>query len=863
MRPVVLALTGLLLVAPARASSTVDLIEHLFGASNVNGVVGNGGLTLGISALGDATVLSWPSPSYCDQLLHLGRNDLEVRALRDMAAAESMGAFIGVRVIDPGGATVVFPRRDWRVAQRFADPRAARLVTLFTHDDARFDIRVEDHVALGTDTWVRKVRVETKPGAAAIRQVEILGYWNLSPTVSRVPQLPLADWVMDAYNDYAAVYSEADEAIVHYRPAGRGDITSVPQLVSRPDIDYGPIGEALVDGAVDAETAAALVSAVGAEPDGVYFAVTSDAQIVGHQIGFDRTPTCALIDPLADNIKALPEVFPGLTLPLDPALVDVLRCDLTPEALATEQGWTALPSAAFDDLQDGALEGAFAAAGQVDAALAVRATAVGPAFEATFYVGVGADLTRALANAKARDGLDDLLSLPQDTVLPSGQWSEEVVEVAARALVNLLLAQDRTTGAIVASVSRQAPYALDWPRDGAFFTSALDVAGLIERASARVPFVLSTQRREPAPAEPLINTTPPVDPDTGASDTYPAGAWEMNNYADGLPGGNIRWEIDNTGLALWSLIEHARYLEGEARRAHEDAVFEAVTRGADLLARWRDPATGLHAPTSEDDNAAYTQTLHGAITTWAALDAAQRLAAARPELDAGARGPVWAARADELRQAILTHLVDPETNRFKEGLNEANNPGNAAGGPSAWALWPARFLRDEVPAEAAIREATEVWLLELAQARLDPRNGGSAYVAKLLVSVALSARDPARLEQTRALVERLATTTSTPDTRVFGEVFVGVDSDGDGERDAFSARVSNPHVWAGTLVYLAAMALDAPERFDPVVIIPEPPDTRGGGGGCGGAPMGGGGAAMGFALAIAALCVTARRRAGR
>lgn len=854
MRLDALALVGLLLGAPARAASTVDLIEHLFGASNVNGVVGNGGLTIGISPLGDAAVLSWPSPSYCDQLLHLGRNDLEVRSLRNMAAAESMGAFIGVRVIDPSGATVVFPRRDWQVAQRFHDPRTARLTTLFTHAEARFDIRVEDHVALGSDTWVRKVRVEAKPGAAAIRQVEILGYWNLSPTVSRVPQLPLADWVMDAYNDYAALYSEADQAIVHYRPAGRGDITSIPLLVARPGIDYGPIGDALVEGAVDASGAAMLRDGLGREPEGAYFAITSDAPIVGHQIGFDRTPTCTLIDALADNIKALPEAFPDLTLPLDPGLADVLRCDLAPEALAADQGWTALPTAAFDDLQDGTLEGAFAAAGQVDAALAVRARAVGTAFEATFFLGAGADLANALDAARARDGLDSVLGLPEHTVLPTGAWRPEVAEVATRALVNLLLAQDRTTGAIVASVSRQAPYALDWPRDGAFFTAALDVAGLGERASARVPFVLSTQRREPVPAEPLINATPPVDPDSGASDTYPAGAWEMNNYADGMPGGNIRWEIDNTGLALWSLVEHARYLEGDARRAHEDAIFEAVARGADLLARWRDPATGLHAPTSEDDNVAYTQTLHGAITTWAALDAARRLAAARPELDTAARGPAWSARADELRQAILTHLVDPETHRFEEGLDETSNPGNAAGGPSAWALWPARFLRDDVPAEVAIREATEAWLLELAEARLDPRNGGSAYVAKLLVAVALGTRDEARRDKARALVERLATTTSTPDTRVFGEVFIGVDGDGDGQSDAFSARVSNPHVWAGTLVYLAAMALDAPERFDPVVIVPAPPRTRGGGEGCGGAPLG---------LAIAALVPWLRARAAR
>jgi len=816
-----------LLTGTGRAASTVDLIEHLFGASNVNGVVGNGRLTVGISALGDGTVLSWPSPSYCDQLLHLGRNDLDVRSSRNLAAAESMGTFIGVRVTIDGVTSVVFPRADpaWRVAQSFPDARSAALRTVFTKVDAPFEIVVDDHVALQADVWVRRVTVI--PNASkALQAVEVLGYWNLSPTVSRVPQLPLADWAMDAFNDYAAVWSKADQAVVHYRPAGRGDIASVPNLVVRPDIDFGPIGEALVGGPVDADEAAALVTGLAAEPDGVYLAIASDEAVVGHQVGSDETPVCALLDVLADNIKALPAAFPGLTLPLDPALVDVLRCDIDAASVAASNGWTQLPTAAFDDLQDGVLEGAFAAAGQVDTALAVTARADGAGFVATFRLGAGKTAAAALDLSVA--ATDQVLSLPATTRLPS---DPAVREVAVRALVNLMLAQDAATGAIVASVSRQAPYALDWPRDGAFFTAALDVAGLSDKASRRVPWLLTTQRTIAVPAEALINPPPPKDPDDGDTGTYPAGAWEMNYYADGLPGGNIRWEIDNTGLVVWSLVDHARYLEGPERAAHEAAIFPAVTRAADLLARWRDPTTGLQAAASEDDNAVYTQTLHGAITTWAALDAAQRLAAARPELDLTNRQAVWAARADELRAAILTHLVDPVSHRFKEGLNEANNPGNAAGGPSAWALWPARFLRAEVPAEAQIRAATEAWLLDLTEMRLDPANGGSAYLAKLLVAVAISTTDPARKTKTRELLERLATTTASPDTKVFGEVFVGVDSDGDGTADAFSPRVSNPHVWAGTLVYLAAMALDAPERFDDP-LAPEPKPLTSEGGGC-------------------------------
>lgn len=851
------ALSGAMTAPAARAvpppqpsvPSTVDLIEHLFGASNVNGVVGNGHLTVGISAIGDGAVLSWPSPSYTDQLLHLGDNDLEVRSRRKLALADSMGTFIGARVFRGGVWSVVFPRDDgWRVSQRFADPRAARLTTTYDHDALGLRIVVDDAVAKGSDVWVRTVRVAaTAP--PTVDAVEVLGYWNLSPTLSRVPQLPLADWAMDAWNDYAALWSEADQRIVHYRPGGRGDILSVADLIARPAIDYGPVGAALEDGAVDAARADALVDDLAAEPDGAYFVIAADEPVVGHQVGFDTTPTCALLDRLADHIKALPEAFPGLTLPLDPALVDILRCTLTPASLAAEHGWSALPTAAFDDLADGQLEGANAAAGQVDTALAVTARRDGDGFVATFRLGAGASLAAATSAAKA--SADEVLTV--DARLPS---DPAIAEVAARALMNVLLAQDATTGAIVASVARQAPYALDWPRDGAFFTAALDVAGLVERASSRVPWVLARQRTEAVPAEPIINGAPPEDPTSGASDTYPAGAWEMNYYADGLVGGNIRWEIDNTALTVWSLVDHGRYLDTAAREAHEAAIFPAVERAADLLMRWKDPATGLQAKASEDDNALYTQTLHGAITTWAGLNAARGLALARPDLDLNARGQLWAERTDELRRAILEHLVDPATHRFREGLDEATNPGNAAGGPSAWALWPARFLRASVPAEAAIKDATEAWLLDLAEARLEPANGGSAYVAKLLLAVAISSDDDARRARVKTLLERLATRTSTPDTRVFGETFVAVDGDGDGAADGFSPRVSNPHVWAGTLVYLTAMALEAPERFDqPVGPTPDPPEDSG----CGAGALGGGvGGLLGWLVSTRLLLV--RRR---
>lgn len=820
------------------AQAAPDLVELAFGAGNVNAALGNGGLTLGISQLGEVSVLTWPSPSYTDQLLHLGSNALDRHEASTLMAHPAMGATLVLVLTTPGGQRVEH-LTTWPVTQRYPDPLAPRVETTYESETLGLRVTVHDLVRPDADVWVRHIEVvrQSDSPVPAGSTLTLIAYHNLSPTLSRVPQLPLADWAMDAYNDYAALWDEDTQQLTHFRPAGHGDLDELLDLVSRPPIDYGPMGLALASPRTP-EVIAALSADLDTQGPGAYLVLASSAPVAEVQVGFDDTPICALVDTLVDNVQALPETLPGIELPLDPAIADVLRCERTPAAIAAENGWVELPSSAFADLADGALEGSHLAAGQVDTALAIPLTFARDRAEVTLTLAAAetASLARALSIAHRGSPFSEHLEALVDhwhpilgaAELPVGV-SERLMEVCQRALMNLLIAQDKDSGAIVASIARQAPYGLDWPRDGAFFNVALDVAGLTGQASAHGRFTMRTQRLTEVGPELLINTPPPPDPDDPDRGTYPAGAWEMNYYADGLVGGNIRWEIDNTGLALWGLIDHLRYLEGQDKADWQTEIWPTVERGADLLARWRDAATGLHAAAFEDDNHLPTQTLHGAITTWLALDRAAGLALDLGEVDTATR---WRARADELEAAIRTRLVDPQTGLFVEGLDEALNPGNAAGGPSAWALWPAGF-------EVATHETVSDWLLELADERLRLDHGGGAYIPKILVAVAKTDRREATRQRVLALLERL-TETATPDTALFGEVFVAVDDDDDGTPDRFSARVSKPHVWAGVLTYLSAMALTRPERFDAPLEAepnPEPTPVAEGGSGCQGGPL--------------------------
>jgi len=866
-------LAALLLAAPGpgTAGAAVDLVELAFGVSNINAAIGNGGLSLGISRVGEVTVLTWPSPSYTDHLLYLGSNDPDTRARRILGAHPAMGIFMGLRVTRADGGEEVTWLRDpgWEVAQRYPDPLAPRVETVFEHAALGLTVVQTDLVSPEDDVWSRHLAVSRHAGSP-VQAAAALGYWNLSPTLSRVPQLPLADWVMDAYNDFGALWDDGAEAIIHFRPAGRGDLVEIVDLVLRPWIDYGPLGQLGAEGPPGAARVAAFVEGLDAElGPGVYLVVGADRPVEGFQVGFDDTPICDLVDHLVDNVQRLPERLPDVTLPLDPSIANLLRCTRDAAAVRAEVGWAEPPIGAWTDLADGRLSGSMAAAGQTDSALAVPLTfgeagAGAGVAEVTFHLAAASTAGAArqlLAGARARSMGDHVGALEAHwhpllgrIHLPRGA-SPWLREVCQRAIMNLLIAMDRDTGAIVASISRQAPYGLDWPRDGAFFNVALDVAGLTAHATHHGAFTVATQRLEEVAPDPLINGPPPPDPDDPGKATYPAGAWEMNYYADGLVGGNIRWEIDNAGLAVWGLIDHARYLEGAERDAWRRAIWPTVERASDLLARWRDPATGLHAPAYEDDNHEPTQTLHGAITTWLALDRSVGLARALAHEDAAER---WRARADELGAAIEVHLMDPSTGRFIEELDETVNPGNAAGGASAWALWPAGFLAPDDPRLTAVVD----WLLTLSEERLTLSHGGGAYIPKMLVAIALADRRPATRAALRDLIEALARDTTTPDTAIFGEVFVAVDDTGDGRPDRFDARVSNPHVWAGVLTYLAAMALDEPERFE-APLGPEPPAAARGGGGCAASPGPAGPAGLALLALWSVLAAARRRRRGQ
>lgn len=453
------------------------------------------------------------------------------------------------------------------------------------------------------------------------------------------------------------------------------------------------------------------------------------------------------------------------------------------------------PQSAYDDAADGELSGADRhGAGEVDAALSLPFRRGG----VTVVFAAGSDANDAVRRLQRARHLEPATAIRAqrrsyrrwiaEAPLPAGA-PDAVTRLAKRALVSLRQAielragRDRDKVAIVASLATQSPYFLDWIRDGAFFNEALDLIGhhgLVRRHNL---FYAEVQKKEGEGA-------PPGSPLHFCEGPTPAGNWFMTNYVDGGDAGIFSWEIDEAAFGLWTLWRHYEWLERRDRdgRAYLDRIYPALRRTAEFLVAFRDPATGLPPGTAcEDDNPPRPgqPTMHSAGPVLLAMRSAERAALALGRDSDAAR---YAARRAELDQAI----------------DSAYDAGDGAWtddyGDGGWAVWPVRVKPFGHPRTRAQAELIWQRVKPSFQAPGGSRRRGQ-YEAKALHALAHFYRrvDPARLERVKRGLRWIAEVqASYQDTGILGETW-RVD------RGSVISVVSQPHVWAQVLFYLAAI----------------------------------------------------------
>lgn len=394
-----------------------------------------------------------------------------------------------------------------------------------------------------------------------------------------------------------------------------------------------------------------------------------------------------------------------------------------------------------------------------------------------------------------------------DAPLPDTD-DETLLALCRRALVTLVTDTESTENrAVVASIATQAPYGEDWIRDGAYFNFAFDLLGLDDWVADRNRWYADIQQRADDPR--------PTHPNT------PPGNWAMNYYGDGVAGGPIPYEIDETGYGIWTMWD---YYEQTGDGDYLTDVYPAIRRAADFLVRCRDVETNLHCPTWEDDRfQPQRPTIVGAALVWLGLKAAKE--AAR-EFGNNGDASRYETRQHEVGQAIDRHLYGDISGNGDLGY------GTRIGFPMAEVAWPVCFTpyynpdTDEIESTPVqtyvgnpldhprIRSHMDASWNAISPAFEEPGGPGSdtgQYEVKGLLPLAKARRESGKgtLEEVREGIDWLATRHATEDTHVMGEAWKVFDG-ANGEPEVRSI-VSQPHAWEQVLVYLAAL-----EAYPPV-----------------------------------------------
>lgn len=760
--------------------------------TDVSAQAGNGRITVGLDPAGNVTVFRYPNPSYYNQVKYFTTGP---DASTGVPGGElpNEGSFAGLRYTTVQGGVSVTTMQwlkqpdlagaGWSVHQAYASDQAPVVQTTYASPTSPTALGLTVKIV---DTANAGPLADASKPATFVRQITV-------DLASGSPVRP--DSVQLVYYEHFDAFGSR----FRYFPVQDSCFQQVDDTQTGA---YVPPGSGGGDAVVQSW---AGVDQADDRPSSVAFAFGFDRPSASHQVGEDGH------DPLAPPLAVV-----------DPTLAD-----------------------GYDEMTNTphVLSGSGVATGQVTGTLATPVDLAQGSDTIRVVVGAGATPGDALGALQAERGTPMtkelaavqhywtgwLASAPLPAVPSTSPQSADagrIVSVAERSLITMRLAVDPDTGAIVASADTQGPYGEDWVRDGSFIDAALDEAGYPKLVKDHALFEATAQT---SAANPDLLRAP--------------GNWPMNVYGDGIPGGPIPYEIDETGFGAWMLYEHSVYMTGGAATNYLLQVFPAIARAADWLTTCKDPVDGLQCYANEDDNLTPTQTLHGAgpdlLGLTSAVRAAEALAAAEPtnpeaitwQTDAS----LWAARASQLQSAIEA-LYNADGRG--DGLFAESSPKETAlgilGEPSpvptanqtyadgGWLLWPVQLLSPTDPKQRTElqNEAAAVLSTAMSSLRNSTQGYTGSYEAKGLLGVcnSLSGLPTSTAEADRATIQEavamLAASSTTPgqrgfttDTGLFAEAWKNYSTPSGTKVVPLN---DEPHVWEHALYYMTALCAFPP-----------------------------------------------------
>ena len=427
MRPGPFALLLALCLGPPTGSDEIRHLEEIYGPLDLAMVSGVGRLTVGVNGRGSISLCKWPTPGYNDQLTYRTR-DADAPGL---GVEPGDGLLWGIR-LDEGLVWMNDPR--WEVYQRYDAPSNTIMVTESRWPNSSIAVTQRVSVLPLRDVLVTEMEV-----SGLVLRPQIYWYANFTPCTRHIPEIPIADSLLDDLNDFAA-FSDLDEGlVVHFRP-------------KKPS-------------KVDWERAARLTQIAATTGlwrtfnDGVWIGYRGSEVLRTVRCGSGGLSPSEAVDLLPDT-SGRPSSASGQTY----SVAEVMPKKESDRYIAGIVVGFGKNYQQVKELLDGVAE--------VDAG----------------------DLFHEIAQYQRR--VIDSTEYP-DTL------GQRVLEYLWRAQLTILAARDLNSGSIVRSPAIQPPLARDWPKYGAWIVHAMDLTGDLDIAEMQLKFYLNNIRTEYARGKPI------------------------------------------------------------------------------------------------------------------------------------------------------------------------------------------------------------------------------------------------------------------------------------------------------------------------------------------------------------------------
>jgi len=190
---------------------TLDLSQEPFGATDINALTGNQGLTVGINQKGTITLFKYPNPSYYDQVKYMTTK----RTAPNLGALENEGIFSGI-YYQTDSEQGFFWLRELDSEQEYLNPYSVVVKTRFIQKELGLEIIQLDLVEPGQDVFWRHYQINHLPGSK-IKNLKLIVYANFAPQVSKWAWIPLKDWCLDPASNSHLKWIESEKVFLQYK----------------------------------------------------------------------------------------------------------------------------------------------------------------------------------------------------------------------------------------------------------------------------------------------------------------------------------------------------------------------------------------------------------------------------------------------------------------------------------------------------------------------------------------------------------------------------------------------------------------------------------------------------------------------